>query len=427
MKPINELITELKQGGFDESILDICSDSFRVDHERERYIKALETYRETFPGDEVSIFSAPGRTEVCGNHTDHQHGQVLAASINRDAIAVASPRSDGRISLLSDGRPLFEADISDLEMDPADAGTTRALIRGVLRGLRDMGHEIGGFNAYVTSDVLTGAGLSSSAAFETVLGTIINGLYNHMLISPVDIAKAGQFAENTFFGKPCGLMDQMACSVGDLIHIDFADPREPAIDTLSLDLNKFGMSLIITDTKGSHADLTSDYAAVPKEMKSVANLFGKSFLRDIDEEDILNNISFVRRECGDRAVMRALHFFEENRRVARAADAIRNNDISSFLECIRQSGDSSFRYLQNVYTNSDICHQNVSVALMLSDRLLEGGKGVSRVHGGGFAGTIQAYVRNEAADEYRKEMDKVFGNGSSSILKIRKYGGIKIT
>lgn len=416
----------ISSGSLNARISDITQDDSRLELEQSRYIEAVNRFIELYGDREVSIFSAPGRSEISGNHTDHQHGHVLAASINRDAIAVASVRDDRIVRVVSGSSPIITIDLSKLDKDESEFGTTVALIRGVIRGIIDRGYVIGGFDCYITSEVLIGAGLSSSAAFETVIGTVVNGFYNDMKISAIEIAQIGQFAENVFFGKPCGLMDQMACSVGSLVHIDFADPENPIVEAVDFDLDKYGMSLVITDTKGSHSDLTADYAAVPAEMGSVAAFFGKKFLNDVPEEDVISRIGDVRKKCGDRAVLRALHFYNENRRVKAIVDAIKADDIEGFLNGIRSSGDSSFKYLQNVYTNNDINHQNVSVALLMSDVKLNGNKGVARVHGGGFAGTIQAFVKNEAVEDYKNSMEQIFGEGTSSVLKIRKYGGIKV-
>ena len=426
MPTASSLQEYISSGSLNARISDITQDDSRLELEQSRYIEAVNRFIELYGDREVSIFSAPGRSEISGNHTDHQHGHVLAASINRDAIAVASVRDDSIVRVVSGSSPIITIDLSKLDKDESEFGTTVALIRGVLRGIIDRGYVIGGFDCYITSEVLIGAGLSSSAAFETVIGTVVNGFYNDMKISAIEIAQIGQFAENVFFGKPCGLMDQMACSVGSLVHIDFADPENPIVEAVDFDLDKYGMSLVITDTKGSHSDLTADYAAVPAEMGSVAAFFGKQFLNDVPEEDVISRIGDVRKKCGDRAVLRALHFYNENRRVKAIVDAIKADDIEGFLNGIRSSGDSSFKYLQNVYTNNDINHQNVSVALLISDVKLNGNKGVARVHGGGFAGTIQAFVKNEAVEDYKNSMEQIFGEGTSSVLKIRKYGGIKV-
>ena len=391
----------------------------------DRYARAAEEFTRAFGRSPLAVFSAPGRTEIGGNHTDHQHGEVLAASINKDAIAMAAPREDGRVNILAEGFGKTSIGPGELDIREDEKGTTSALIRGVLAGLKDAGFESGGFDAYVTSDVLIGAGLSSSAAFETLVGTIVSGLYYEMKISPVEIAVAGQYAENVFFGKPCGLMDQMACSVGGLVHIDFEDPADPKVDKVGCDPAGMGLLLCITDTKGSHADLTDEYAAVPYEMKQVAYLLGRDVLRHVTLDDITNNISMLRSKAGDRAVLRAIHFVNETRRAGAEAEALRRGDTAAFLELVRQSGDSSFKYLQNVYSNRDVTVQNVSLALAVSESILGPGE-TARVHGGGFAGTIQAFLKAENAGRYKESMDKVFGEGACEILAIRKYGGIRV-
>ena len=392
----------------------------------DRYANAVSAFKKAFEDKEPeAVFSAPGRTEVGGNHTDHQHGEVLAASINKDAIAMTAIRYDNKVNILAEGFGMTNIDISDLELRDDEKGSTPALIRGVLKGLKDNGYILGGFDAYITSDVLIGAGLSSSAAFETLIGTIVSGLYNDMVIDPIAIAKIGQFAENTYFGKPCGLMDQMACSVGNLVHIDFEDPSNPVVDKVLFDFSKTDYVLCITDTKGSHADLTDEYAAVPSEMRKIASLLGHDVLRPVTLNDITGNIEMLRKEAGDRAVLRAIHFVNETRRAKAEAEALNSNDIEGFLKLVKQSGDSSFKYLQNVYSNKDVTVQNVSLALAISDSVL-GSDEASRVHGGGFAGTIQAFVKKENARMYQETMDKVFGKGSCEILSIRKYGGIKV-
>lgn len=425
MKNTKLLIEEFKSGTHRDLLSDIYIDEGKLDYQTERYIKALESFETNFGETEVSIFSAPGRSEIGGNHTDHQHGHVLAASINNDAIAIVKPTDDGIVKVISDNSPLITVDISNIDKLVEEEGTTVSLIKGVLAGLKDRNYSLGGFTTFITSDVLIGAGLSSSAAFETIIGTIVSGLYNDMKISAVEIAIIGQFAENVYFGKPCGLMDQMACSVGNLVHIDFADPANPVIEKVEFDISSHGYSLCITDTKGSHADLTADYAAIPIEMKKVASFFGKEFLRDVSLEDIFSNISALRTSYGDRAVLRAIHFIEENKRVIKEVEALKTGDIDTFFATLKASGDSSFKYLQNVYTNHDIEHQNVSIALCASDAAL-GSNGTNRVHGGGFAGTIQAFVKNESVAAYKEVMDNIFGQGACSILKIRKYGGMKV-
>ena len=419
-------ITEqLVNGVYDEFLLELYVGGETISYQKARYEKAIRSYVNYFGESEVEIYSAPGRSEIGGNHTDHQHGEVLAAAINNDAIAVVAPREDSMVRIVSDGYDMIILSLEDLTMKEEEKGSTPALIKGVLAGVKQRGYQVGGFQAYITSEVLIGAGLSSSAAYETLLGTIISGLYNDMRISPVEIAAIGQYAENVYFGKPCGLMDQMACSVGNLVHIDFEVSESPKVERVDFDFNKAGYSLCISDTKGTHADLTEDYAAIPEEMKKVAQFFGKKILIEVSREQLLDQIVQLRAVAGDRAVLRALHFICENERVQKEVESLKQGRVSDFFDLVKASGDSSFKYLQNVYSNQDVQHQNVSVALALSDVFL-GENGVSRVHGGGFAGTIQAFVKNKAVAEYQKKMDNVFGEGSCSILKIRKYGGIKV-
>jgi galactokinase len=427
MKKIEELKRIIGSGEFDSRLEEIYVDSAMTGYNRDRYVKALDKYEELFGDNEVAIYSAPGRSEVCGNHTDHQHGHVLATSINLDAIAVVSPREDAVIELVSDDMPREIIDISNVQKDDSQEGTTTALIKGVVAGVRDRGFNIGGFTAYITSDVLMGAGMSSSAAFESLIGTILSGLYNDMKISSVDVAKIGQYAENVYFGKPCGLMDQMACAVGGLIYIDFADQEAPVIRQVPCDFEAHQYSLCIVDTKGSHADLTDDYAAIPVEMKQVAEFFGKEYLRDIPEEEFIANVGKMREseKVCDRAILRALHFYTEQDRVREGVEALDAGEFEHFLDVIKRSGDSSSKLLQNIYSTKDVQTQNVTVALGFSEKLI-GADGVCRIHGGGFAGTIQAFVKNSAVDSYKKGIEAIFGEGSCHVLKVRPYGGIKV-
>ena len=388
---LDELMCQFSSGIYDERLMDIYVDDNKLNYQKQRYVSALRNYMEEFGFDDVEIYSAPGRSEVGGNHTDHQNGEILAASINLDAIGIVKKTTDNKVTILSKGYTLITISLDNLEMQEEEKETTIALIKGVLAGFVNHGYKIGGFKAYITSDVLIGAGLSSSAAYETLIGNILSGLYNDMSVSAEEIAIIGQFAENVYFGKPCGLMDQMACSVGNLVHVD----------------------------------LTADYASIPEEMKKVAAFFGKEVLLGLSIDDILDNISKLRELAGDRGVLRAIHFIRENERVQKEVAALSNEDIAAFLKNVKASGNSSYKYLQNVYSNADVQHQNVSIALAISEDFL-GDNGVCRVHGGGFAGTIQAFVKNEAVAEYQKKMDKVFGQGACSVLKIRKYGGMKV-
>lgn len=418
------LVEELNNKKYDELLNDIYVDTNLLDYQRERYVKAINKYVSLYGDTDVEIYSAPGRSEVGGNHTDHQHGCVLAAAVNLDAIAVVG-RVDNKIKVLSDDFDIAPINLEDLEIKKAEEGTSEALIRGVCARLKELGYNVGGFNAFSTSDVLMGAGLSSSAAFETIIGTIISGLYNDMTIDPVVIAQVGQYAENVYFGKPCGLMDQCASSVGSLINIDFNDVAKPIVNKVDVDFSKFGHSLCIVDTKGSHADLTDEYAAIPMEMKKVANYFGKEFLREVDEEDFFNDIVGARKACQDRAVLRAIHLFEENKRVDQEVKALNNSDFETFKKVVKESGDSSYKFLQNVYANCDVQNQSVSIGLAMSEKII-GRNGVCRVHGGGFAGTIQAFVKDEFVTAYKTEIERVFGKGSCHVLKVRKYGGKKV-
>ncbi len=418
------LVEELNNKKYDELLNDIYVDTNLLDYQRERYVKAINKYVSLYGDTDVEIYSAPGRSEVGGNHTDHQHGCVLAAAVNLDAIAVVG-RVDNKIKVLSDDFDIAPINLEDLEIKKAEEGTSEALIRGVCARLKELGYNVGGFNAFITSDVLMGAGLSSSAAFETIIGTIISGLYNDMTIDPVVIAQVGQYAENVYFGKPCGLMDQCASSVGSLINIDFNDVAKTIVNKVDVDFSKFGHSLCIVDTKGSHADLTDEYAAIPMEMKKVANYFGKEFLREVDEEDFFNDIAGARKACQDRAVLRAIHLFEENKRVDQEVKALNNSDFETFKKVVKESGDSSYKFLQNVYANCDVQNQSVSIGLAMSEKII-GRNGVCRVHGGGFAGTIQAFVKDEFVTAYKTEIERVFGKGSCHVLKVRKYGGKKV-
>lgn len=425
MKETGILIKEFSQGVYRDLLKDIYVDDSVLKYQTDRYIKALQQYEEIFGEEEVEIYSAPGRSEVGGNHTDHQYGKVLATSINLDAIAVAAKTEDNRITVASDGYEQMEVDLNDLLARQEEQETSLALIRGVAARLKQKGHKIGGFRAYITSDVLIGAGMSSSAAYETLIGTILSGLYNQMELNPIFLAQTGQYAENEYFGKPCGLMDQMASSVGGMIYIDFQDPEDPEVKQVNVNFDSFGHSLCIVDTKGSHADLTEDYAMIPSEMKQVAHYFEEDVLRKVDKTDFYLHIPAIREILGDRAVLRAMHLFEENKRVEEEVEALENGEFEVFKKLVKDSGDSSFKYLQNVYSNHEVNNQSVSIGLAVSDVILKD-KGVSRVHGGGFAGTIQAFVPDEIVPLYQKTMDSVFGEEACHILKVRKYGGMKV-
>lgn len=426
MQNIMSVRGSLEQGSLNQRIKEIYVDEQRVPYNRERYIRAIDRFTELFPSEkEIEIYSAPGRSEVCGNHTDHQNGMVLATSINLDAIAIVAKAEEPVIRLVSGDFPMEEVDVADLSMKEEEQSTTTALIRGVAAGMKERGHKVGGFTAYITSDVLMGAGMSSSAAFESLIGTILSGLYNDMKVSSIEIAQIGQYAENIYFGKPCGLMDQMACSVGGMIFIDFKEKEHPEVRQVHTDFEKAGLSLCIVDTKGSHADLTPDYAAVPAEMNQVAQALGREHLREVPRETFFKELPKLWKETSGRAVLRAIHFYEEEERVLRGVKSLEESDYPGFLSVIKASGDSSAKYLQNIYSPKDVDSQNVTVALAVSESIL-GENGVCRVHGGGFAGTIQAFVKNEAVAAYNEQIEAIYGDDSCHVLKVRLQGGIRV-
>ena len=394
----------------------------------ERYIKAVDGFTAVFgEGRELELFSVAGRSEISGNHTDHNHGKVIAASIDLDIIAVASKRADMMINIKSEGFPIDEVDISDPKPDEKLYFKSKSIISGMARGFLNNGLKTGGYDAYTTSNVFKGSGLSSSAAFEDMVGNILSHFYNGGKVENSEIAKMAQYAENVFFGKPCGLMDQTACAVGGFVAIDFKDPKNPVIEKLDFDLTEAGYSLCIVNTGGNHADLNDDYASIPAEMKSVAACFGKEVLRDVDENEIIAAIPSLREKCGDRAVLRALHFKEENKRVKEQTDALRRGDLEEFFKGVRASGNSSFKYLQNVYTTKNTAEQGLSLALFLAEKVLENKNGVCRVHGGGFAGTIQAFVKDCDVPAFREALDAAFSEGATTVLKVRPYGAVKIS
>ena len=392
---------------------------------RERYLCALERFLRTYGEAQVCICSAPGRTEIGGNHTDHQHGRVLAAAVDLDVLVIAAPAEDNTATVLSEGFEQFSVKILRTGPDLAEQGTSQALVRGVAESLIDMGYCAGGFNAYITGNVLQGSGLSSSAAFEVAVGAAISCMYNDSRIAQTELAIAAQRSENLYFGKPCGLMDQMASAVGSLVQIDFMDPAAPKVQPVAIDLKAFPYDICIVDTGGSHADLTPDYAAVPAEMNAVAGFLGKDVLREVDAGFFNEQIPRLRQALGDRAVLRAIHFFRENECVSREAAALEEGDYPRFLELVRQSGASSWKYLQNVTAGHDPAEQNLCIALALSEQFLGDG-GAARVHGGGFAGTIQAFVPRGRTEDYKKMIEAVFGRGSCYHLQVRPFGGIEV-
>ena len=424
---INALKSALLGGEYDGRLGYIYGEA-AISRQRDRYAAAIDAFASLYGVDrEAALYSVAGRSELSGNHTDHNHGCVIAASIDLDIIAVASPNGEDMIRVKSEG---FHEDVIDINYftSPREnpEGHSDELIAGMVAGFRQNGYAVGGFDAYTTSSVLKGSGISSSAAFEDMIGNILNHIYNDGAIDNVEIAKIAQYAENVFFGKPCGLMDQVACAVGGIVAIDFADPKAPIINKLDVDISGAGYNLCITNTGGNHADLTEDYASVPAEMKSIAAYFGKSVLRDLTEENIVASMPLLRAQYSDRAILRALHFFAENRRVAEQTEALAKGDLDAFFANVIASGRSSYCYLQNVYTTKNVEEQGLSLALCLSERLLSGKKAAWRVHGGGFAGTIQAFVPTADVAAYREAMDAAFGAGACMVLRIRPVGAIQL-
>ena len=397
----------------------------QVDAQRARYLAAVDGFVATFGGEgELALFSAPGRTEIGGNHTDHENGRVIAGSVDMDIIAVVR-RAEGHIRVQSQGYPMDDVALDSLTPMAEEINSSAALIRGTAAGLAADGYAIGGFEAYTVSNVLKGSGLSSSAAFEVLIGVILNHLYNDGAVSAVKIAQVAQYAENVFFGKPSGLMDQMASSVGNVITIDFANPAEPIIEQLECDITAQGYALCIVDVGGDHADLTHEYAAVPAEMKAIAAALGGEVLRDTDEAAFMASLPALRQAHGDRAVLRALHFYGENARVVEQVSALRAGDMPRFFSLVLASGQSSLAYLQNVFASSLPHQQGMTLALALAQQVLDG-CGVWRVHGGGFGGTTQNYVPLYKLDEFKTAMQRVFGDDSCHVLRIRPCGGVML-
>lgn len=393
----------------------------------ERYVRCVDKFVNKYGDSEgLRLFSAPGRTEVGGNHTDHQQGCVLAAGVDLDVIAVARKTDTGIIRIQSEGFAEDVIDLSVLTPQEDEVEHAPALVRGVAARFKQLGYEIGGFDAYTTSNVLKGSGLSSSAAFEVLVCTLLNSLYNDEKMDSVEKAIVSQYAENEFFKKPCGLMDQMACSYGGFVGIDFDDTTNPVIEKVDFDFKAVDHSLCIVDTGGCHADLTGDYAGVPAEMKAVAAYFGKGVLRDVDEDEFYSSIPKLRETVSDRAILRAIHFFNDNRRAVELKEKLKANDFDGFKKIISESGRSSLQCLQNVFAASNPSEQGLTLALTLTEKILNG-KGAFRVHGGGFAGTIQAFVPNDILPEYKQKIEKVFGEGKCYVLSIRPVGGVEIT
>ena len=382
------------------------------------------SFAAAFGGAPTRYCSAPGRTEIGGNHTDHQRGRVLAGAVNLDTVAAVRPNGTSVIRILSEGYPRCEVDITDLIPKAEEINTTMALIRGVVARFTQLGCKVEGFDAYVISTVLPGSGLSSSAAYEVLIGTIVNHLYFDGKVSQPEIAMIGQYAENVYFGKPCGLMDQMASAVGSMVTIDFFEKENPVIEKVEFAFAACGHALCIIDSRASHADLTDEYAAITIELKNICNYFGKDVLTQIEEADFVAAIPALREQFGDRAVLRAYHFYKENARVPKQVAALKNGDFDTFLKLVKESGYSSYMYLQNVIPAGYREHQDVALSLSLCEMYL-GGRGAYRVHGGGFAGTVQAFVPVDILEDFRKGIDAVLGEGACHILSIRPHGGVE--
>jgi galactokinase len=398
-----------------------------IERQSRRWRQLREEFDNRFGDADVQFFSAPGRTEIGGNHTDHNHGKVLAAAIDLDAIAVASPFEDNRILVHSEGfdRP-FEVSLEDLSAAATERGTTAALIRGIASRYRQLGYSIGGFRACVASDVPVGSGLSSSAAIEVLIATILNQFYNGAGVDKLQVALIGQYAENEYFGKPCGLMDQIACVMGGIVKIDFLDPGSPAVEKIDFDFTQAGYRLMVVDTGGNHADLTEEYASIPREMRAVAAFFGRRVCRDLSLNEILGHLPELRAAAGDRAILRSLHFLQENQRVDHLEEALRNRDMMEFLRLIDESGKSSFRWLQNCLVPGAGREQGIALALALAQEFIAGGEGATRVHGGGFAGTIQVFLPTEREMKFQTLAESVFGRGCVKTLRVRGLGSLAV-
>lgn len=427
------LRSEILRGAYDAAFRKLYGADCELEKIRARYAGAAEGFEKQYgalvdENTEVSLFSVPGRSEISGNHTDHNHGKVLAASISLDIIAVACRNDKGEIRVKSEGFPEDIVSLSDVEtVRKEEFFKASAIIRGMCDGFCKNGYADGGFYAYTTSNVLKGSGLSSSAAFEDMIGNILNHFCNGGKVDNIEIAKIAQYAENVHFGKPCGLMDQMACAVGGFVAIDFKDPQNPIVEKLPFDLDAAGLSLCIVNTGGNHADLNEDYASVPADMKACAKLLGVEFLADTDKITLLARAAEVREKLGDRAFLRSLHFFNENERVKAQRDALEKGDLAGFLAGVRASGLSSATMLQNVYTVKNVNEQGLTVALALAGEVLDGVKGSAyRVHGGGFAGTIQAFVPKKTVPEFIAAEEAVFGKGNVYVLSVRPFGAVAL-
>jgi galactokinase len=417
MSKVSEIISKIKSGSADSGFIELYTET-GLAGQKERYLKLLDEHMRLFGDVPAMIISAPGRTELGGNHTDHNLGNVLAGSVDLDSVCVVSESGCSEITFISEGYEIVEFSIDELDYREDEKDTTSALLRGISARITQLGYKLSGFNLNMNSNVLKGSGLSSSASVEVLIGTALSELYNDGNVGFVEVAQIGQFAENNYFGKASGLMDQLACAAGGIIGIDFKDPMQPEIFPVSYEFRKHGYNLIVTDVRSSHANLSDEYSAMPKEMRSVAAEFGKTVCREITIEEIIPRIAELRKSCGDRAVLRAFHFIRENERAVELRKTLEVEDFELYLRLVNDSGNSSFKYLQNIYIGTNPSDQALSIALAFSADFL-GGKGAARVQGGGFAGTIQAYVPSEQVDSYIKLMENIFGSGCSAELKIR--------
>ncbi len=426
MVSIKQLEEKLSSGAYDEKLANLyCREAGQVDSYRERILHIIKKYQEVFGKDEsarVAVCSAAGRTEIGGNHTDHQRGKVLTGSVDLDAVACAAGNGTELVRIYSEGFGMTTVNCGQLGVVKEEENTTAALVRGILARFSSMGYKADGFDVYMVSDVPGGSGLSSSACFEVLVGVVVNHLFCKDEVSLVEIAKAGQYAENVYFGKPSGLMDQMGCAVGGIVTIDFKERENPVCHPVQVDFSKAGYALCIIDSGADHADLTADYASIPIEMRQVAAVFGKEVLSQVDEAEFFAKLGEVRAQAGDRALLRAVHYFNDCHRVERQVAALEEGDFDTFLELVCASGMSSFTYLQNVATYRDAKEQPVAAALAAAEHAL-GGRGAFRVHGGGFAGTIQAFVPTDCVEDFRRQMDGFLGEGACRVTHIRPVGG----
>ncbi len=421
---INEYLKRISDGSLDGLFGKIYKPD-NIENQKKRYIKAVEKFSELYPEcKDIHVYSASGRTEITGNHTDHQHGCVIAGAVDLDAVAVASFNNENIIRIKSEGYKEFSVSLDDLEIRE-NKNSSSEIVRGICARFIQKGIKIGGFDMYTTSDVIGGSGISSSACFETLIATALNCFYNNSKLNAVEIAKIGQYAENVYFGKKSGLMDQLVCSAGGFVFLDFENTENPKIEKINFDLSETGYELIITDTMGNHSDLTDDYVAVRNEMESVAEYFGKKVLREVDEKQFWENIPDIRKKTSDRAVLRAVHFFADSKRAEEERNALSENRFDDFLKLVNESGESSIELLQNLYSCRKPTEQAIPLAIMTAKKILDG-KGAVRVHGGGFAGTVQAFVPSELSEIYQSGMNRIFGENSCYILTVRPYGGIEI-